>query len=147
MGDMNKQKLAHELRLDEGFIPHAYQDSLGYWTIGIGRLCDKRKAGSGLTEDEALYLLNNDITRCYDQLKKQIPWIMKLTDGRQRALVNMAFQLGIVGLMGFKNSLASLEAALVTGDYDRAADNFLNSKWAKQTPERAKRVTDMIRKG
>lgn len=143
---MNKDMLAKELRTDEGSIPHAYQDHLGYWTIGIGRLIDKRRGGQ-LSDDEINYLLNNDINKRYDELKIKLPWFVKLTDARQRALVNMAFQLGVNGLLGFKNSLASLEAALVTGDYDLAADNFLKSKWAEQTPQRAKRVTDMIRKG
>lgn len=149
---MNKNKLRDDLRKDEGLINHAYQDHLGYWTIGVGRLIDKRKGG-GITDDEAYYLLNNDIERIYTQLRLALPWMVKLTEARQRALCNMAFQMGVgdaktgSGLLGFKNSLASLEAALVTREYDRAADNFLKSKWATQTPERAKRVTDLIRKG
>lgn len=143
---MNKDLLAKELRGDEGSIPHAYQDHLGYWTIGVGRLIDKRKGGQ-LTDDEINYLLNNDITKRYEELKIKLPWFVKLTDARQRAVVNMAFQMGVEGLMGFKNSLLSLENALRTGDYNKAADNFMKSKWAEQTPQRAKRVTDMIRKG
>lgn len=139
---MNKDLLAKELCSDEGVVNHAYQDHLGYWTIGVGRLIDKRKGGQ-LSDDEIKYLLNNDINKRFDELKIKIPWIVKLTDARQRALVNMAFQLGVNGLLGFKNTLSLLQS----GKYSEAADNALKSKWAEQTPKRAKRVTDMIRNG
>jgi lysozyme len=140
---MNLDLLKKELRSDEGFKPQAYKDSLGFWTIGIGRLCDAGKPGSGLTEEEGLYLLGNDIKRTTDALVAQLPWVKNLSDARQRALVNMAFQLGIDGVLGFKHTLALIQS----GDYAAAADNAMQSLWAKQTPNRAKRVTDMIRNG
>lgn len=144
---MDKERLKIDLLNCEGFRPYVYPDSLGYNTIGIGRLCDKRKIGSGLTREEALFLLNNDIDRCAAELDKRLSWWRKLNNARQHALVNMAFQLGIDGLMGFHNSLTALMDALTTSDYNRTADMFLQSKWAQQTPERAKFVTDLIRKG
>lgn len=140
---MNTDALKRELQGDEGFRPFAYQDHLGFYTIGIGRLCDRRKIGSGLTEDEALYLLGNDIAKRWTDLKARLPWVVNLSDVRQRALMNMAFQMGVDGLLGFKNTLALIEA----GKFEAAADNALKSKWASQTPERAQRVTDMIRRG
>ena len=144
---MDKERLNAEIQSCEGFRPYCYPDSEGYMTIGIGRLCDKRKIGSGLSKDEAFYLLNNDIDKCIAELDRRLPWWRKLSDGRQRAIVNMAFQLGVDGLLKFRNSLVALIDALTTENYNRAADMFLQSEWAKQTPERAKFVTDLIRKG
>ena len=138
---MDKNLLAKELKTDEGLVLHEYKDSLGYSTIGIGRLIDKRKGG-GITEDEALYLLHNDINEKWAQVKKRFPWVIDQPESVQRALTNMAFQMGIEGLAGFKNSLALIQK----GDYDKARANLAQSKWFKQTPNRAKRVIAMVRK-
>ena len=63
------------LKKEEGVIPHAYQDHLGFWTIGVGRLIDKRKGG-GLSADEIDYLLSNDINRFVAGLEKALPWCL-----------------------------------------------------------------------
>lgn len=131
------------LSREEGRVAHAYQDHMGFWTIGVGRLIDKRKGGR-LRNDEIDLMLSNDIADRIAALKDWPAW--KATKGnvaRQVALLSLAFQLGTAGLADFKNSLAMCAA----GRWAEAADNFLKSAWAKQTPERAKRVTDMIRTG
>lgn len=138
--DMDREKLKKELILDEGEVLHEYKDSLGYSTIGVGRLIDKRKGG-GITKQESMYLLDNDITKKSAQVVDALPWIVKHPDEVQRAVINMSFQMGIHGLLGFKNTLSLIQAK----KYKEAADNALKSKWAQQTPNRAKRVTDMIR--
>lgn len=139
---MDKKQLTKELRRDEGVVPFAYQDHLGYWTIGVGRLIDKRKGG-GLSDAEIDFLLSNDIDRFEKQVIDAIPWYSRLDDVRQRVLVNMAFNLGIAGLLGFKNTLAMIER----GDYAGAAKGMLNSKWATQVGERAKRLATMMETG
>lgn len=139
---MNKDKLAKELEDDEGFKSHAYLDSEGFWTIGIGTLIDKKKGG-GITHDEAVYLLKNRMDEKIKQLIAALPWITEHPDKIQRALANMTYQLGITGLLGFKRTLMLIQQR----KYVEAANNALLSKWAKQTPNRAKRVTDMIRLG
>lgn len=139
---MDKKQLTKELRRDEGVVPFAYQDHLGYWTIGVGRLIDKRKGG-GLSDAEIDFLLSNDIDRFEKQLIDALPWYGRLDDVRQRVLVNMAFNLGIAGLLGFKNTLAMVER----GDYAGAAKGMLNSKWAAQVGERAKRLATMMETG
>lgn len=141
------KKLTADLRRDEGEKKMrgrhvAYKDSLGFLTIGIGRLIDERKGG-GLTDDEADYLLNNDIQRTYAEVVSNLPWFVNLSEVRQRAIMNMAFQLGVPKLLGFRNTLALLRS----GRYDEAAREALNSTWAGQTPARAKRVADMLRGG
>ena len=142
MNTNNDLELIKELRRDEGVIPHAYQDSLGYWTIGVGRLIDKKKGGR-LTDEEIDYLLMNDVKECVADLDKSLPWWRSLTDARRRVLVNMRFNLGMAGLLGFKNTLKFIE----TGDYKKAADNMLLSKWAKQVGQRANRLAKMMENG
>jgi len=139
---MNIDLLKQEISREEGFIPCAYKDSLGYWTIGIGRLIDRRKGG-GISQEEAEYLLVNDIEKTIAGLHKALPWFDGTPEIVQRALINMAFQMGVEGLLGFKNTLDLIRQ----GKYSEAADNALKSKWAIQTPQRAKRVTNLIRKG
>lgn len=139
---MDANKLMSELRRDESFVSHGYTDHLGYLTIGIGRLIDQRKGG-GITEAEALYLLGNDVQKVYAQLHNTLPWFGKLSDALQRALCNMAFQMGIDGLLGFKNTLDMIRI----GNYKAAAANARLSKWYSQTPERAERVIALILEG
>ncbi len=139
---MDMKKMVAELRRDEGVVPSAYQDSLGWWTIGVGRLIDKRKGGK-LSDDEIDYLLNNDIAKFSKLLDINIPWWRTLDDVRQRVLLNMAFNLGVAGLMGFKNTLAYVKS----GDYTKAASNMLLSKWATQVKGRATRLSEMMRTG
>jgi len=130
-----------DLKKDEGIVLHEYKDHLGYSTIGIGRLIDRRRGG-GITMEEAEYLLNNDIVTRVDLLRKHLPWFDNKPVDVRRALLNMSFQMGIEGLLGFKNTLKMIEK----GQYVKAADNALKSKWArKDTPNRAARVTDWIR--
>lgn len=139
-------KIKH-LRREEGVIPYAYQDHLSYWTIGVGRLIDKRKGGR-LTDAEIDMLLLNDIQEKEADLEKhaglKAAWARVKNDPvRSTALLSMCFQMGAEGLAGFKNSLA----LVAVGKFKEAAANMLQSAWAKQTPERAKRVTTMIATG
>lgn len=136
---MDKEQLASELIRDEGFVAHAYHDHLGYLTIGVGRLIDERRGG-GITRDEALYLLHNDIDQRVEALRQRLDFWEGLDDTRQRALANMAFQMGLNGVMNFRRMLA----ALARGEWKTAHDEALDSRWAQQTPERANRVADMI---
>lgn len=129
-----------DLERDEGFVSHAYRDSEGYLTIGFGRLIDHR-LGGGITKHEARQLLTNDVSKTFIDLDNNIPWWRKLSPPRQRAIVNMCFNLGINRFMGFKNMLKALQ----DGDYHKAADEALDSKWAIQVGSRAQRIADLIR--
>lgn len=135
-------QLTRQLVEEEGEVLHLYSDHLGFGTIGVGRLIDPRKGG-GITKEESRYLLMNDINRFTFQVSAALPWFSSLSDARKAVLVGMAFQMGLAGLMGFKNTLANVKA----GNYDKAADGMLQSKWAKQTPERAKRLAEQMRTG
>jgi lysozyme len=137
-----KPELTKQLRRDEDEILHAYPDHLGYLTIGVGRLIDKRKGG-GITPEESAYLLSNDIDKRQAELLRRIPWVSTLDPVRFGSLLNMAFQMGVDGLLGFKNTLAMVRA----GNYSEAAEGMLQSLWAKQTPARAKRISEQMRLG
>lgn len=141
------ERLTEQLKRDEGAVIKngrhvAYKDHLGYLTIGIGRLIDERRGG-GISNTEAEYLLANDINRVYNQLEARLSCFSVLSGARQGALINMAFQLGVNGLMNFKKSLAHMEA----GNYTWAAHEFLRSRWAEQTPQRARRIAKQIKTG
>jgi lysozyme len=142
------------LRREEGVIPYAYQDHLSFWTIGVGRLIDKRKGGR-LTDAEINLLLANDIASKRAQLASDpdtaAAWSRVKGDPvRAVALLSMGFQMGVgaagkddAGLSGFDASLALVAA----GRFADAAAALLKSLWARQTPERAERVADMLRTG
>jgi lysozyme len=135
--------LVRQLTGDEGRKPCVYQDHLGYWTIGIGRLVDERKPGAGLRPKEMDFLLANDIEDRVQQLTTRLPWFTQLDEARQGVLLNMSFQLGVDGLLGFKNTLELVR----TGKYAEAANAMLQSKWAGQTPERAERLSKQMASG
>ncbi len=135
-------ELATQLRRDEGEKLWAYKDHLGFLTIGIGRLIDKAKGG-GITQGESTYLFENDINRITNTLDTRLPWWRKLDEARQGVLVAMAFQMGVDGLLGFRNTLEMVRV----GNYEGASKNMLNSMWAKQTPERALRLSNQMKDG
>lgn len=138
-----KAELTRQLKADEGVKPCVYDDHLGYKTIGVGRLVDSRKPGAGLRPVEIDFLLQNDIDDRIEQLTRRLPWFQNLDDARKGVLLNMAFQLGVDGLLGFKNTLAMVEA----GKYANAAQGMLQSKWASQTPARAERMALQMETG
>jgi len=135
---MNRIKA--QLVRHEGLRLKPYRCTAGKLTIGIGRNLDDR----GISQKEAYMLLENDIQNCEKQLMDEIPEVYnKIDEVRQSVLLNMCFNLGIKGLLEFKNTLAFIDA----GDWERAANGMLASKWAKQVGMRAIELSEMMRKG
>lgn len=126
-----------DLKRDEGLRLKPYRDSVGKLTIGYGRNLDDM----GITEDEAEALLDRDIERAAADLDRALPWWSALPEPRRRGLLNMAFNLGMPRLRGFKKMLAALQA----GDGRRAAKEALDSKWARQVGARAERIAALYR--
>ena len=140
---MNMNQLLAELTSDEGCVLHEYKDHLGYSTIGIGTLIDVRKGG-GISKEEAEQLCLNRVNIIVKEFDTGIPWWIDLTERRQRALINMAYQLGVRGLFGFKKMISALK----NRQFQEAARQALDSKWAKtDTPNRAARVARIILEG
>lgn len=138
-----KADLTRQLRDDEGVKPCVYQDTLGYWTIGVGRLVDGRKKGAGLSPSEIDFLLGNDIDDRIAALTKALPWFTSLNEARQGVLLNMSFQLGVEGLLKFKNTLALVQS----GKFMEAASAMKQSLWYRQTPNRAERLAKQMQTG
>lgn len=130
--------LTDDLIRDEGLELKPYRCTEGKLTIGVGRNLDDR----GITAAEAVILLDNDIGIVRQELKAKIAdlWYF-LPDDTRRAVLNMAFNMGVPRLMGFKK----MWAALKFGDYQAAADEALDSKWARQVGVRAERIAALIR--
>lgn len=135
-----KEQITKQLRRDEGVVSSVYQDSLGYWTIGVGRLIDKRKGGR-LRDNEIDFLLSNDIDEVEETLEARISFYKSLSEARRGVLLNMAFNLGVDGLLAFKNTLSLVGA----GKYEQASVEMLKSKWASQVGDRAKRLSTQMR--
>ena len=141
MSDIDVTQLRADLKRDEGTVLHCYKDSKGLDTIGTGILIDAR--GGGISEYEADFLLDNRITRLIGNMDAKLPWLLTKSDGVQRALANMAFNLGLSGLLEFKDMLAKIQS----GDYVGASEAALDSAWAKQVGDRALRIASLIKMG
>ena len=135
------EQLREMLRRHEGVRNFVYLCSEGYETIGVGR--NIADSGLGLSEDEVDFLLDNDIKRVREELNDEYYWFGALNDARQEAMIDISFNLGQTRLRGFKKALD----AMSTEDFDRAADEFMDSKWSEQVGNRAAEVTEMIRTG
>lgn len=131
--------LRNEIERDEGLRLKPYECTSGKLSIGYGRNIED----NGISRAEADYLLQNDMDRVEKELDTFIPWWKHLSDARQRALMNMVYNMGISRFLGFKNMLAALQ----TGRWVIAADEAIMSRWAKQVGERAERIADMIKRG
>jgi len=135
----DKERLVDQLIKHEGMELKVYKDSLGIETIGIGRnLVDR-----GVTEEEARYLCNNDIEIVERELVQSFPIVSSLNDTRIRVLLDMAFNVGLPRLRGFKRIWAALE----NNDYGEAAKEMLDSKWARQVKTRAYTLARMMESG
>lgn len=132
-------QLIPQLKRDEGTKLRAYKDSLGFLTIGTGRNLD----AVGISQDEADLMLSNDIKRTQNSLDAVLPWAKNLDEARYGVLLNMAFNMGVSGLQGFRNTLKLISG----GSFEAAADAMLASKWAQETGDRAKRLAQQMRTG
>lgn len=135
-------RIAREsIKQHEGFVDVAYKCPAGYLTIGYGRNIDS-KGGKGLTLTEAEMLLENDINENF-AAASSYDWFYSLNAVRRAVVVEMIFNLGLFGFSKFKKTIAAIEAE----DYDAAASEMLQSKWATQVGKRAKRLSERMRAG
>lgn len=134
------QYLIDMIKEHEGLRLKPYTCTAGKLSIGYGRNIEDR----GISNDEAEYMLRNDIELCYQELNC-FSWFSDLDTVRQYALVDLCFNMGLPGLLTFRKALA----AMAEGLYEKAADEFLDSKWAREDvgAQRSKRITEMIRTG
>lgn len=133
---MNLEALKDQLVQHEGLRLKPYKDTVDKLTIGVGRNLDD----VGITEAEAMLLLDNDIKRVVADLDRALPWWRHMSKTRQLVLADMAFNLGLPRLKGFKNALE----AMAEGRYDEAAHEMMDSRWARQVGHRAIRLARMM---
>ncbi|WP_039660881.1 glycoside hydrolase family protein [Pantoea sp. MBLJ3] len=148
------------LSYDEGEKLELYKDSEGFWTIGIGRLITKNPSyqealrilssytgemTGRITQVQSEKFLTEDILRATKSIERSVlnETYNQLNEARRMALVNMVFQLGLSGVLGFKKMIQHLQL----GNWSAASAEALDSKWARQTPNRARRVTTVIKTG
>ena len=141
--------LIDQLKFEEGFRVSVYLCSRGVRTIGYGHSLEARpwfkgaEIPSTITRETAEELLESDVIKTRRDLVRAWPQITLLSPARIDACVNMAFQLGVEGLMQFKK----MRYELISGHWKNAQKEALNSDWAKQTPNRAKRVAGQLLSG
>jgi len=132
-----RQLLIDDLKRDEGYRRYPYKCSAGNLTIGYGHNLEKK----GISDKEAEILLNDDIADAEMDLYKVFPDAELFSDNRRRAFVNMVFNLGIQGFRKFKKMIEAIKE----NDFDKAADEMLDSLWHKQVGKRAERLAAMVR--
>ena len=134
-----RQKLKGLLVQHESYRQFPYSDTTGHLTVGIGRNLSDR----GISTTEAVYLLDDDISYFTSKLNHFLPFFVKLDENRQIALLDMCFNLGIQGFLNFTQMIVALES----GNYELAAKEMLDSKWAQQVGERATLLANIVRTG
>ena len=133
---IHKRMAKEMLRRHEGLRLTVYECSAGKKTIGYGRNLEDR----GITESEAEWMLDNDIEYTEERLASSFEFYQQLDDVRKAVLIDLAFNLGMAGLKGFKKMLKALEH----GDYSEAAIQLLNSRYARQVTNRAMELARLL---
>jgi lysozyme len=127
------------LILHEGNRRYPYRCTAGKLTIGVGFNLDD----VGLYPEEIDFILDNRVKQVRQGLVKALPWFVRLNEVRQAVLIDMAFNLGLEGLLKFKRTLGNIQ----NEHYELAARQMLESLWAKQVKGRAIRLSKMMRTG
>lgn len=128
--------LLEQLKDHEGFRKYPYEDSEGILTIGYGWNLE----ANGLPKDMCEELLEQKIHDINVQLK-EVEWYNKLSPIRKRVIIDMAYNLGIGGLLEFKKMIQAIKE----DDYQTASLEMLDSKWARQVHGRADRLARMMK--
>lgn len=128
------------LKVEEGWRPHVYPDSLGFATLGYGFLVDSRR-GAGIPKPVADYWLAYVIGMNRVELDQKLPWLQSQPQDVQDALVLMAYQIGVTGVLGFHRMLEALQS----GNRPEAAAQLLDSELHKQTPARTERLAAKLK--
>ncbi len=146
---MDRARLLEELMFDEGVIHEIYNDHLGYPTFGVGHLITEKDEehgkplGTPVSEERVTECLNTDVDIVCAELDKNMEWWRGLNDTRQRVMANMCFNLGYPRLSKFKKFLAAVQKE----DWETAAVEMMDSKWATQVGDRAVRLREKMLNG
>ena len=131
--------LQEQLMRDEGLRLKAYQDSRGVWTIGVGHNLEAR----AIPREAAVLIFEADLADTILDVGKALPWVATLDEPRRAAVLNMAFNLGVAGLLEFRRALAAMQRQ----EWAEAAKEMLDSDWATQVGPRAHRLAQQMETG
>jgi len=144
---MNVEKLREQLKIDEGCVYEIYNDHLGYPTFGIGHLVRESDPENGspigtkVSEDRVADAFDDDIEIVLSDCNKLYPDFEDLPEEAQQIIANMMFNLGRPRLSRFRGMKAGVDAR----DWNRAADEMVDSRWYAQVGRRAERLVDRMR--
>lgn len=144
---MNIDKLREQLKIDEGVKYEVYNDHLGYPTFGIGHLVVEgdeeygKPVGTPVSEERVNSVFDSDVATYISESKKVFPNLESLPEEAQQVIVNMCFNMGAPRLGQFKKFIAGVNS----GDWNTAAVEMMDSRWAKQVGVRAERLRDRIK--
>ena len=133
------KRLQDQLVVHEGLELKPYRCSADKLTIGVGRNIQE----VGITKDEAMTLLTNDIARVAGECTREFPWFLGLTPLRKEAVINLVFNMGMATFKKFKKTIAYIEE----GDFERAGVELLDSNYARQVGQRSQDVANMLADG
>ena len=137
------EELKEQIKEHEGFVPRTYKDSLGKRTIGFGHLCvepEQWDDDKEYTREELERVFDKDFDEALKNAEsligeRSINFIAK------QVIIEMVFQLGIGGVSKFKKMWSALD----NEDYGEASFQMMDSLWAKQTPNRAEKLSQKMR--
>lgn len=129
--------LLESIKKHEGFVEHVYQDSLGIDTIGYGFAIKDLILDEDIAED----ILMRKLEKLKRNANSRFQWLEDMPQEVQAVVLNMCYQLGVTGVSKFRKAISALQE----GDWSEAADEMLDSLWARQTPNRAKELSDIVR--
>ena len=131
------KELLESIKKHEGFVEHVYDDSLGIPTIGYGFAIKDLI----LDEDIAEEILIRKLERLKRNANSRFKWLEDMPVVIQEVILNMCYQLGVTGVSKFRRAISALQE----GDWDEAANEMLDSLWARQTPNRATELSNIVR--
>ena len=140
---MNYDKLLESVKKHEGYKNHVYLDTLGKRTVGVGHLCveDFWEDGKEYEEDFLMDILKKDLQQAIRQANLKCEGL-KISDDAKIIIIEMIFQLGGTGVSKFRKMWQALQQD--PPDYAEASVQMLDSRWAKQSPNRAKEMARLM---
>jgi lysozyme len=135
-----------QLLRDEGFRPNPYKDTRGFLTVGVGHNLDANPLANEvypMSVERAKEILASDVARMSARLQTALPWVTELPDVYAGVLTNMAFNMGVNGLLAFHHTLAAFQ----NNDWAGAASGMQSSQWYTQVGARAQRLVVQVQTG
>ena len=129
--------LIDNIKKSEGFRSTVYKCTAGHDTIGYGFAIKDLV----LTEHIATRILNAKLVELKLRVQQKFPFISDLPDEVQNVVIEMCYQMGVSGFSKFKKTISLLESK----EFLSASKEMLDSRWAKQTPNRAKKLSDIVK--